>query len=73
MNEIVPTKTELVDSLVSELNRLHLRAYQLDETIKKQFSEKLQVCRQISELIESARSGLHMHLYQMSRLVTGPQ
>ena len=59
MNEIVTTKTELAESLVGELNQLHLKACQLDETIKKQFAEKLQVCRQIANLIESARNSLH--------------
>jgi hypothetical protein len=57
--ELTTTKTELSESLVGELNQLHLKACQLDETIKKQFAEKLQVYRQIANLIESARNSLH--------------
>jgi hypothetical protein len=57
-NEIVLTKNELADSLVGELNQLHLKACELDENIKKEFAEKLEICRQIANLIESARNGL---------------
>jgi hypothetical protein len=58
MNEIVPTKSELAESLVTELNTLHERACQLDDDIKRQFAEKLQVVRQIADLLETARSNL---------------
>jgi hypothetical protein len=58
MNEIVPTKTELAETLIGELNALHLTACALDERIRQEFAEKLTVCQQIAGLLDSARTAI---------------
>jgi hypothetical protein len=56
--EIAPAKNESTETLIGELNALHLKARALDETIKQQFAEKLATCRAIADLLNAARTGM---------------